>query len=96
MHTCSQVLTSVRTVVAMNGQERERARYKSVLYEAYEVGVSSGTLTASSLGTLSEDESITDRIVIIVRIHSIHRRVNPCSDIQLLYHTGDTFVCFND
>ncbi len=46
------MLTSVRTVVAMNGQERERARYKSVLHEAYEVGVSSGTLTATSLGTV--------------------------------------------
>ena len=35
----------------MNGQERERARYKSVLHEAYEIGVSGGTLTAMSLGT---------------------------------------------
>jgi hypothetical protein len=51
------VLTSVRTVVAMNGQERERARYKSVLHEAYEVGVSSGTLTATSLGTLTTRSS---------------------------------------
>ncbi len=47
-----QVISSVRTVNAFNGQERECARYEKKLDEAEKIGIKKALVSAAGLGTV--------------------------------------------